>query len=107
MGAIAAVQGSRWPPQPLVWEIGNAPANLAGATGITARMRNRSTGATRDVTGTIAITDAARGEFVWTYSAEDVTESGTFDVQFTATFGEGPTPGRSFAMQLAIAEALP
>ena len=106
MGAIVAVQGSRWPPQPLVWEIGGAPANLAGATGITARMRNRDTAVTRDVTGAIAVTNGARGEFVWTYSVDDVAERGTFDVQFTAAFGDGPTPGKSFQATLTVAESL-
>jgi hypothetical protein len=69
-------------------------------------MRNRATGATRAVTGSIALTDASRGEFVWTYSEADVAEAGEFDVEFTATFGSGPTPAKTFLARWRVEESL-
>lgn len=106
MDAIKAVQGGRWPPQPLVWLVGDSPANLTGAAGITGSIRNRATGQVRAVAGALALANAAAGEFVWTYAAEDVAEAGEFDVQFVAAFASGPTPGKTFLARFSVAAAL-
>lgn len=105
MSAIRAVQGGRWPPQPLVWEQGGVAANLVGATGITGTMTNRATGVTRAITGTITITDPSRGEFAWYYSVADVAEWGEFDVEFVAAFAEGLTPGKTFLTRWSISKS--
>lgn len=106
MAAIRAVQGGRWPPQPLAWEQGGVPANLAGATSITGTMTNRATGATRAITGPITITDPTRGQFAWYYSTADVAEWGEFDVEFVVNFdGGGVTPGKTFLARWSISKS--
>jgi hypothetical protein len=99
---VRAVQGSRWPPQPLVWEVGGAPVNLAGAT-LTGTMTNRATGETRDIAeDALVLTDPARGEFAWYYAVADVATAGEYDVEFVANFPSGPTPGKTFAARWSI-----
>ena len=104
MSAVRAVQGGRWPPQPLVWEVGGAPVNLSGAT-LSGTMTNRATGATRAITGQLTPTTPALGEFAWYYSVADVAEWGEFDVEFVATFGEGLTPGKTFLARWSISKS--
>ncbi len=59
-------------------------------------IRNRKTGAARDITGTLTITDDVNGVFTWTYSETDVAEAGDFDVQFIASWSTGATPAKTF-----------
>lgn len=104
MSAIRAVQGGRWPPQPLAWEVGGVPVSLSGAT-LSGTMTNRATGATRAITGQLTPTDPVHGEFAWYYSAADVAEWGEFDVEFTATFDEGATSGKTFLARWSISKS--
>ncbi len=63
--------------------------SLAGAA-VSARITDRTTGATRDATGQLAVSgDGTAGVFTWALSAADVGSVGTFTVQFTATYGDG------------------
>lgn len=104
MALATAVQGALRPAQPITWldAEGNA-FDLTGAT-LTGRIRNRATRTARDVEGTLTVTEAAAGEFTWAFSAEDVAEAGTFDVQFTATVaGEA---ARTFLAEWVVEEAL-
>lgn len=105
MAVVKAVQGGRWPPQPLVWEIGGQPVNLSGAS-LTGSMLNRGTGTTRAISGQLTLVDAVRGEFVWYYAPEDVAEAGEFDVEFVAEFTEGEPPvtlrGKTFLSRWSI-----
>jgi hypothetical protein len=105
MAAVKAVQGGRWPPQPLVWEVDGVPVNLAGAT-LTGTMTNRGTGVTRAISeDALVFTNAAGGEFAWYYGDADVAEAGEFDVEFVANFESGPTPGKTFLARWSIAKS--
>lgn len=106
MALADAVQGSRWPAQQITWapESGGA-ANLTNAV-ITGKIR-ASSGQTRAVAGTCTVTDGPAGVFVWQYAAADVADAGIFDVQFTATWPDGLTPGKTFVTRWTVAESLP
>jgi len=103
----AAIQGALRPVQQVTWLDGEGVAlDLTDAT-ITGIIRNRASGATRAIAGTLAITQAIDGIFTWSYDAADVADAGQFDVQFTATW-EAPalSPARTFAATWAVHEAL-
>lgn len=100
------VRGGIRPSQSVTWKRESGEAeDLTGAT-ITGVIRNRATGATRAIAGTLALTDASAGGLRWDMAAADVAESGSFDVQFTATFAAGLSPARTFVERWTVAEAL-
>ena len=100
------VQGGLRPSQSITWKREDGVAeDLTGAT-ITGKLRDRSTGASRAIAGTLSVTDGAAGAFRWDFAAGDVAAAGTFDVQFTAAFEAGQTPARTFVTQWTVAEAL-
>lgn len=104
---VSAVQGGLVPPQRIIWECddGTAP-NLTDAT-VTGRLRNRATGAKRDVKGEIALTNPAGGEFLWLYHADDVAEAGSFDVQFTAAWlAPTASPAKTYKARWTVEESL-
>jgi hypothetical protein len=107
MALANAVRGGLRPSQIVTWERdGTGIAEpLTGAT-LTGWIRDRSTGITRAIAGTLTVTDAAAGEFRWDYAAGDVVASGQFDVQFNAAFGSGQTPARTFVTRWEVKEAL-
>lgn len=106
MALADAVQGGRWPAQQITWAPeGGGVANLSGAT-ITGKIRS-SSGVTRAVAGTFTVTDGPAGVFVWQYAAADVADAGIFNVQFTATWPDGLTPGKTFIVPWIVAESLP
>jgi predicted MFS family arabinose efflux permease len=106
MALADAVQGSRWPAQQVTWTLkGGGVANLSGAV-LTGKIRNAS-GVTRAVAGAFTVTDGPAGVFVWQYAAEDVADAGIFKVQFTATWADGLTPGKTFIAPWIVAESLP
>lgn len=106
MGLAAAIQGATRPSQQITWLDGDGqPVDLTGAT-ITGRMRNKDTNAARDISGTLTVTDGTNGVFVWAYSTADVATAGGFDVQFTAAYGENPTPARSIKAAWTVMEAI-
>lgn len=106
MALSEAVQGAIRPAQVVTWtrEDGTAE-NLTGAT-LTGKVKNWRTGLTRSITGTLVLTDAANGVFTWTYSAADVGTAGRHDVQITASFASGLTPGRNYKSRWMVREAL-
>jgi TRAP-type mannitol/chloroaromatic compound transport system substrate-binding protein len=85
----AAVQGARHTPQAITWlREDGAPEDLTGAT-LTGRLSDPVANTARPLDGTLAVTNAAAGVFLWAYGALDVAEAGTYEVQFTATFDDG------------------
>lgn len=106
MALANAVAGALRPSQVISWLDGDgAPVNLTGAT-LTGKIRSELTGDVRDIAGTLTVTDAAAGVFVWDYAPADVAESGCFVVQFTATYGSPPSPGRTIAEPWEVYGAL-
>lgn len=106
MGLAAAIAWANRPSQQITWLTSDGAAvDLTGAT-ITARMRNKDTNATRDITGTLTVTDGTNGVFVWAYSAADVQTAGGYAVQFTATYEAAPTVTRSIVAAWTVMEAL-
>ena len=107
MSLASAVEGSLRPSQSITWtrEGVNTPEPLTGAT-LTGKIRNCDTGTTRDIAGTLTVTDGANGVFTWDYAAADVAEAGLFDVQFTAAFGTSPTPARTVVGRWEVDEAI-
>ena len=106
MALASAVQGARRPAQEITWtRDGSTAEDLTGAT-ITGWIRNRNTGVTRAIAGTLTVTSAAAGVFTWTYSAADVADAGEFDVQFNAAFGSNPTPARTITAKWVVTAAL-
>ena len=95
MALAAAVQGARRPSQTITWTDENGTAlDLSGAT-ITARIRNTTANTTVASDGAFTVVTAASGIFRWDYSAADVATAGSYEVQFTATYGSAPTPART------------
>ena len=106
MALAAAVAGATRPSQVITWtrDDGNAEP-LTGAT-LTGRIRDRTTGVSRAIAGTLTLVNEAAGVFRWDYAAGDVATAGVYDVQFTAAFTTGQTPARTFVSQWTVAEAL-
>ena len=91
MALARGVQGATHTPQQITWvDIDGTPVDLTGAT-ITGRIEDYVTGTSRNITGTLTITDADSGVFQWDYGDEDVEDYGPFRVQFIATYGGGET----------------
>lgn len=106
MALANAVAGAIRPSQVITWLDGDsAPINLTGAT-LTGKIRSNTTGVVRDIVGTLTVTDAAGGVFVWDYHPADVAESGHFVVQFTANYDSPPTPARTIAESWEVYGAL-
>ena len=100
------VKGGLRPAQAITWQREDGSAeDLTGAT-VTGVLRNRATGATAAIAGALTLTDGAAGAFRWDMAAADVADAGSFDVQFTATFGAGLSPARTFVERWIVAEAL-
>jgi hypothetical protein len=106
MALASAVKGGLRPAQIITWsrEDGNVET-LTGAT-LTGFIRDRTTGTTRAIAGTLTVTNGAAGEFRWDYAAADVADVGYFDVQFNAAYGSGLTPAKTFIARWDVKEAL-
>lgn len=106
MALVSAVQGGLRPSQEIQWrQADGALLSLSGAT-LSGTLRNRATGAKRNVAGALSVTDAAAGKFLWDYAAADVAEVGVFDVEFVAAFGAAPTPAKTYVAQWSVLESL-
>ncbi len=106
MALPTRVQGARRPGLIITWLRDDETAeNLTDAT-VTGRIRDRNTGAARDISGAITLTDPAAGVFSWLPSVEDVSAAGLFEVQFTATFSSGATPARTFSATWTLTAAI-
>lgn len=103
-----AIAGGRRPSLLVTWyqEGTTTPENLTGAT-LTGKIRRGvGSGTTESITGTLTVTDAEAGVFRWDFSAADVATVGNFEVQFTATFGVGQSPAKTFVTRWDVVEAL-
>ncbi len=106
MALANAVAGALRPSQAITWlRDDGAAEDLTGAT-ITARLRNRATGAVRAAAGVFVVTDGPAGGYRWEYAAADVAEAGSFDVQFSAAFGAGPSPARTYTARWTVTESI-
>lgn len=106
MALANAIKGARRPSQLITWLDGEGdPVNLTGAT-ITGFIQSQQTLATSTITGTLTVSDATAGEFVWEYSADDVANAGKYNVQFVAAFGTGLTPSKSLLDEWEVKAAL-
>ena len=85
-----AVVGARHTAQTITWQDEDGDAwTLTGAT-ITGKIKPERGGTARALTGTFALVGTgSTGQFTWTYSAVDIATSGTYWVQFKATFTGG------------------
>lgn len=103
----AQVAGATRPSQLITWlrDTDGAAIDLTGAT-ITGCIRSRSTGDTRAIVGNLVVTNPAEGKFRWDYADDDVESSGSFVVQFTATYPLAPFVARSKAINWIIAPSL-
>ena len=106
MALAAAVAGATRPSQLITWSRADGnPETLTDAT-LSGRIRDRETGVTRAIAGTLTTVDGAGGVFRWNYAPGDVATAGNYDVQFVAAFETGQTPAKTFASQWTVAEAI-
>lgn len=109
MALAAAVAGATRPSQIVTWLRADGNAETLTDATVTGKIRDRATGTTRAIAGTLTVTDGAAGAFRWDYAAGDVATAGTFDVQFVAAWTAGPgvqTPAKTFVAQWTVGEAL-
>lgn len=95
MSLADAVADTLRPSQEITWLRSDGAAEDLTAATLSGVIRNNNTGVVRAIVGVLALTDAANGVFTWTYNAADVV-AGSYVVQFTAIFGAGLTPARTF-----------
>ena len=104
MSLADAVAGALRPAQEITWSRSDGTAeNLTGAT-LSGVIKSNQTGVVRAIAGSLVLTDAANGVFTWTYNSADVV-AGSYVVQFTATFGTGLTPAKTFEMPWTVHQA--
>ena len=102
MALATAVEGGLRPSQIVTWTRDDGdPESLIDAT-ITGTITDRATGTTRAIAGTLTVTDGTAGQFRWDYAAGDVDMAGEYDVQFSAAFGSGQTPARTFVARWTV-----
>ncbi len=107
-----AVQGGRRPSPVITWNQEDStptnpkPENLTGATMTGFIRRGRGESTTVPITGTLTVLNGQNGTFRWDLSALDVSQSGTFFVQFVATFPGNDSPAKSFVTKWQVEEAL-
>lgn len=88
MSLPRAVQGARHTAVALVWaDPMGTPQDLSGAE-LSGTLRNIETDETAAIDGDLTITDAAAGAFAYQYGPGDVAAAGTYEVQFTAAYGD-------------------
>ena len=105
MALANAIQNAKRPSQVITWTRADGTAeNLSGAT-ITGFIKNAA-GTVRAIDGTLTVTTAASGIFTWAYGDNDVGTSGTFTVQFNASFSSEPTPAKTIESSWYVSTAL-
>lgn len=106
MALAHAVAGATRPSQVITWLRDDDTAeDLTGAT-ITGKLFDHSLGTTRDIDGTLAVTDGTAGVFTWAYGPADVAAPGRFQAQFTATYVANPTTARTVVAEWEVKRAL-
>jgi hypothetical protein len=95
MSLPTAIQGALRPALQITWyESGtSAPVDLTGAT-LSGLIQVGAT--VVPIVGALSVIDGPNGVFRWSLAAADVATAGMLQVQFIATFGTAPTPGKSF-----------
>lgn len=106
------VAGALRPSQQISWTIRNpggaddgAALDLSGAT-LTGKIALHGRGTPQAIAGTLSLIDAVNGVFRWDFDAADVATSGTHEVEFTATFGSGKSPAKTFLTAWKVNAAL-
>lgn len=106
MALDSAVQGANRPSQTVTWLRSDGdPQDLTSAD-MTGFIRNKKTGDTRPIGGTVTVTSGTAGVFVWTYGTADLVSAGDFEVQFVATFSQDPTTAKSIIADWTVERAL-
>jgi hypothetical protein len=86
MALAKAIVGARHTPQQVTWLRDDGSAeDLRGAT-LSGKIYDIRTGAERNMDGQLSLVTPASGVFLWAYGAEDVKTTGSYSVQFTATY---------------------
>lgn len=99
------IQGATHTAIRITWlDAKRVPYNLTGAT-LSGRKRLVDAETGSDLTGTFTLVTAASGIFTYQPSAEDVAESGIYDFQFIATYGDS-TKDKTFTVRWEIGEAI-
>lgn len=102
------IQGARRPSMSITWlrdEDTGEPEDLTGAT-ITCKIRREGTSSNAASDGSFVVTDGAAGVFRWDFSANDVATAGLHRVQFSAAFGDHPTPAKTYVTQWRVEPSL-
>lgn len=101
-----AVQGSTHTGLTITWTHSDGTAHdLTGAT-LTGRIYDPDVGG-RAITGTLVITAAAAGQFIWSFSAADVaTASDYLTVQFVATYSSDSKPDKTYGTAWRVKPAI-
>lgn len=106
MTLAAAVAGATRPSQTITWTRLDGNVEPLTDASLTGKIRDRSTGETRSITGSLTVIDGTEGVFRWDYSLEDVEKAGSFNVQFEADFLEGQTPAKTFSSEWTVERSL-
>jgi hypothetical protein len=89
MGLPRAIQSARRTGVRITWSLKDGSAyDLTGVVALTGVIKPNG-GTERAITGSLTITNAALGKFTWAYSENDLSITGTFQVQFKADYGSG------------------
>jgi hypothetical protein len=103
MALASVVQGADHVKQNITWKDDAGTAvDLSGAT-ITGYKRDKETGATTALTGTLALEDATNGVFSWLYGSAD-TAPGSWLIMFVATYGDS-TKDKTLAHNWVVHDA--
>ena len=88
MALNKAILGARHTGQRIRWKREDGSVqDLTGAT-ISGQFEPAAGGAATAITGTLALVEGTKDEFVWAYSAGDIDTAGEFKVQFKALFSD-------------------
>lgn len=81
------------------------PEDLTGAV-LSGWLLNRGTETLKPITGTLTVTEPLLGEFLWELSEGDVDTAGDYDVEFQATYADGPSPAKTFPVRWRVLETV-
>jgi len=97
------VQGSTANLQEITWSRSDGtPQVLTGYT-LTGKLYSIERRTSKNITGTLTVTNEALGIFTWSRSSGDVSDIGMYEVQFIATGGSQAAISYSVLWQVEIA----
>ena len=108
MALARIAQGARRPSMLISWtreDDNNTPEDLTDAT-ITAKILRQGENVAVESDGIFIVTDGENGVFRWDFSEDDVAIAGSHIVQFTAEFGDNPSPARDFSSKWVVTRSL-